>query len=80
MPSNVYTYVVGMKYPMPGIAGGGRGAPNCLTLRYGSDDPLVVAHTADWVPMAAGDRKRIQTPGGECSAATVRAQSLRSGP
>jgi N-methylhydantoinase B len=56
VPSNVYTYVVGMKYPMPGIAGGSKGAPNKLTLRYGSDDELVVAHTADWVPMKAGDR------------------------
>ena len=36
VPSAVYTYVVGMKYPMPGIAGGGKGAPNKLTLRYGS--------------------------------------------
>ena len=27
VPSHVYTYVVGMKYPMPGIAGGGRGRP-----------------------------------------------------
>ena len=52
--SKVYTYVVGMRYPMPGIAGGSPGAPNKLTLRYGSDDPYVVRHTADWVPMEAG--------------------------
>ncbi|HUD16603.1 MAG TPA: hydantoinase B/oxoprolinase family protein, partial [Acidimicrobiales bacterium] len=64
VPSNVYTYVVGMKYPMPGIAGGGKGAPNKLTLRYGSDDELVVAHTADWVPMAAGDRICFDYGGG----------------
>ena len=56
VPSNVYTYVVGMKYPMPGIAGGAKGAPNKLTLRYGAEDELVVAHTADWVPMPAGGR------------------------
>ncbi|MHB8220784.1 MAG: hydantoinase B/oxoprolinase family protein [Acidimicrobiales bacterium] len=56
VPSKVYTYVVGMKYPMPGIAGGGPGEPNRLTLRAFSDDPFVVAHTADWVPMEAGDR------------------------
>lgn len=54
--SHVYTYVVGMKYPMPGIAGGGHGEPNRLVLRAGSDDPFVVSHTADWVPMQAGDR------------------------
>ena len=56
VPSHVYTYVVGMKYPMPGIAGGGKGEPNKLTLRAFSDDPFVVRHTADWVEMAAGDR------------------------
>jgi len=54
--ARVYTYVVGMKYPMPGIAGGQSGEPNRLTIRYGSDDPFVVAHTADWVPIAAGQK------------------------
>lgn len=54
--AKVYTYVVGMKYPMPGIAGGQPGAPNQLTIRYGSDDPYVVAHTADWVPIGAGQK------------------------
>jgi N-methylhydantoinase B len=33
--ANVYTYVVGRKYPMPGIAGGGPGAPNRLQLKVG---------------------------------------------
>jgi len=54
--AKVYTYVVGMKYPMPGIAGGKPGAPNQMTIRYGSDDPFVVKHTADWIPIAAGER------------------------
>jgi N-methylhydantoinase B len=54
VPSKVYTYVVGMKYPMPGIAGGKPGAPNRLVLRANSDDPYVVEHTADWVPMEPG--------------------------
>ena len=35
-PSQVYTYVVGSKYPMPGIAGGCDGAPNELDLRVGT--------------------------------------------
>ena len=52
--ARVYTYVVGMKYPMPGIAGGRSGAPNQLTIRWGSDDPFVVAHTAEWEPIPAG--------------------------
>jgi N-methylhydantoinase B len=43
-----------MKYPMPGIAGGKPGAPNRLTLRANSDDPYVVEHTANWVPLEAG--------------------------
>ena len=42
VPTQVYTYVVGMKYPMPGIAGGGPGEPNRLVLRADSDDPFVV--------------------------------------
>ena len=41
--AKVYTYVVGMKYPMPGICGGEPGAPNEMIIRYGSDDPYVVA-------------------------------------
>lgn len=64
VPSKVYTYVVGMKYPMPGIAGGRPGEPNKLTLRWGSDDPYIVPHTADWVPMAAGDRVCYEYGGG----------------
>jgi N-methylhydantoinase B len=55
VPAKVYTYVVGMKYPMPGIAGGRPGAPNRLVIRANTDDPFVVAHTANYVPMAAGD-------------------------
>jgi N-methylhydantoinase B len=55
VPAKVYTYVVGMKYPMPGIAGGKPGAPNQLVIRANRDDPYVVEHTANWVPMEAGD-------------------------
>jgi N-methylhydantoinase B len=62
--AKVYTYVVGMKYPMPGIAGGRSGAPNKLTIRYQSDDPFVVSHTADWVPMSAGDKINYDYGGG----------------
>ncbi len=64
VPSTVYTYVVGMKYPMVGIAGGANGAPNEMILRFGSDDPFRVAHTADHVPMAAGDRVMYDYGGG----------------
>lgn len=64
VPARVYTYVVGMKYPMPGIAGGRSGEPNRLTIRYRSDDPYVVEHTADWVPMEAGQLINYDYGGG----------------
>jgi N-methylhydantoinase B len=53
-----------MKYPMPGICGGRPGEPNKLTIRYESDDPYVVAHTADWVPIAAGQKINYDYGGG----------------
>jgi N-methylhydantoinase B len=64
VPFRLYTYVVGMKYPMPGIAGGRSGAPNKLTLHYGSDHEEVVAHTANWVPHDAGERLCYDYGGG----------------
>jgi N-methylhydantoinase B len=64
VPAKVYTYVVGMKYPMPGIAGGQPGEPNKLTIRYRSDDPYVVEHTADWVPVDAGQLINYDYGGG----------------
>ena len=62
--AKVYTYVVGMKYPMPGICGGGPGEPNRMVIRYGSDDEYTVKHTADWVPIAAGERIMYDYGGG----------------
>jgi N-methylhydantoinase B len=62
--AKVYTYVVGMKYPMPGIAGGSPGDPNKMVIRYGSDDPFVVQHTAEWVPIGTGQRIMYDYGGG----------------
>jgi N-methylhydantoinase B len=62
--AKVYTYVVGMKYPMPGICGGEPGAPNRMVIRYGSDDPFAVQHTAEWVPIAASQRIMYDYGGG----------------
>jgi N-methylhydantoinase B len=64
VPASVYTYVVGQKYPMPGIAGGGPGSPNRLTLRCGSDSAMVVSHTSEWEPLEAGDRINFDYGGG----------------
>ena len=58
--AKVYTYVVGMKYPMPGICGGKPGEPNKMVIRYGSDDPFVVKHTADWVPIAGRRARHVR--------------------
>ncbi len=62
--ANVYTYVVGKRYPMPGIAGGSPGAPNQLVIRDGSDDPFEVNDIADWEPILAGQRIRFDYGGG----------------
>lgn len=62
--AKVYTYVVGMKYPMPGICGGEPGEPNKMVIRYGSEDPFVVKHTAEWEPIAAGERVMYDYGGG----------------
>ena len=53
-----------MKYPMSGICGGKPGAPNELVIRYGSDDPYRVQHTAEWVPLRAGQRVMYDYGGG----------------
>jgi N-methylhydantoinase B len=59
VPASVYTYVVGMKYPMPGIAGGMPGDPNDLTI-----GDVHVEHTADWVPLPAGGLITYEYGGG----------------
>ncbi len=63
-PAQVYTYVVGMKYPMPGVAGGKPGAPNQLTLRCGSPHAHVVNTTAFYVDHQAGERYEYRYGGG----------------
>jgi len=62
--AKVYTYVVGMKYPMPGICGGKDGSPNEMVIRYGSDDEYKVGHTANWEPIHAGERIMYDYGGG----------------
>lgn len=62
-PATVYTYVVGRKYPMPGIAGGKPGAPNRLQLRVGG--PMEEAgQTSRLVPHEAGEAIAYHYGGG----------------
>jgi N-methylhydantoinase B len=63
-PCQIYTYVVGRKYPMPGIAGGKPGAPNELRLRAGTDREQFVESTAFYVPHEPGERYEYRYGGG----------------
>jgi N-methylhydantoinase B len=54
-PASVTTYMVGMKYPMAGIAGGLDGSPNRLLLHLGTEQECAVPVMANGVPHAAGE-------------------------
>jgi N-methylhydantoinase B len=60
----VHTWVLGTRYPVPGIAGGRPGALNKLELRVGSSDEFVVHHTAFMTGHMDGERIRMQFGGG----------------
>lgn len=55
VPTTVYTYVVGKKYPMPGIAGGHDGAANQLMVRVGGDHTHEAGGQAGYIEHAAGE-------------------------
>jgi N-methylhydantoinase B len=63
-PASVFTYQVGMKYPMPGVAGGRPGSPNRFTLRAGTEGAQLVTHTAPMVPLRAGEAFEYRFGGG----------------
>ncbi len=63
-PASIFTYQVGMKYPMPGVAGGRNGSPNRFTLRVGQPDAELVTHTAAMVPLRAGEAYEYSFGGG----------------
>jgi N-methylhydantoinase B len=54
VPATLSTWMVGMKYPMAGVAGARDGSPNRLTVRFDSD-PAPVTNVANAVPHAAGE-------------------------
>ena len=64
VPATVYTYVVGKRYPMPGIAGGRPGSPNRLVVRAGGSEAFEVGERAEYVPHAAGERYEYHYGGG----------------
>src|SRR5881398_1737287 len=64
VPATVYTYVVGKRYPMPGIAGGKRGSPNRLVVRAGGPDAFEVGDKAGYIEHAAGERYEYHYGGG----------------
>ena len=64
MPATVYTYVVGKRYPMPGIAGGKPGSPNRLVVRAGGPDAFEVGERAEYIEHAAGERYEYHYGGG----------------
>lgn len=63
-PSTIYTYVVGRRFPMPGIAGGGDGSPNELWVRVGSDAARTVGHGSERVLHEAGECYEYHYGGG----------------
>ncbi len=54
-PATVTTYMVGMKYPMSGVAGGRDGSPNRLTVGYETPAAAEVKCMANAVPHGAGE-------------------------
>jgi len=64
VPATVYTYVVGKRYPMPGIAGGKPGSPNRLVVRAGGPNVFEVGERAEYIEHAAGERYEYHYGGG----------------
>jgi N-methylhydantoinase B len=64
VPSTIYTYVVGKRYPMPGIADGNPGAPNRLIARAGGPHAFEVGEKAEYIEHAAGEWYEYHYGGG----------------
>jgi N-methylhydantoinase B len=63
-PSTVTTYMVGMKYPMSGVAGGCDGSPNELVTNFENELAEKVLCMANAVPHAPGQAFRYIYGGG----------------
>ncbi len=64
VPATVHTYVVGRRFPMPGIAGGHDGSPNRLVTRVGGPHAHEVGDASERVPHAAGECYEYHYGGG----------------
>jgi N-methylhydantoinase B len=64
VPATIYTYVVGKRYPMPGIAGGHAGSSNRLVARAGGEHAFEVADKADYIAHAGGECYEYHYGGG----------------
>ncbi len=62
--STIYTYVVGKRYPMPGIAGGHPGSANRLLVRAGGAHAFEVGDKAQYIEHAAGESYEYHYGGG----------------
>jgi N-methylhydantoinase B len=63
-PATVYTYVVGKRHPMPGIAGGRPGSPNRLMVRAGGPAVHEVGEKAGYIQHEAGECYEYHYGGG----------------
>src|SRR5207249_3710467 len=63
-PATIYTYVVGKRYPMPGIADGRPGSPNRLIARAGGAHAFEVGDKAGYIEHAAGEWYEYHYGGG----------------
>src|SRR3989442_4271585 len=64
LPQMVYTFVLGMKYPAVGIAGGHNGSPNHLGIRRMNGELEEIKHTALYLPLNPGERIEYHFAGG----------------
>ncbi len=64
VPSAITTYMVGMKYPMSGVAGGMDGSPNELITNVDTEHAHKVECMANGVPHPAGEAFRYVYGGG----------------
>jgi N-methylhydantoinase B len=64
VPATIHTYMVGMKYPMTGMAGAHNGSPNSLTAHYGTDHAEFVPVMANGIAHAAGEAFEYRYGGG----------------